>query len=340
MKIMSDPVKSSEIEDVLSSIRRLVSEEARQKMQARRAEAEKAVPPEARAPQEPEALVLTPALRVHDGGRAEPDSPAPEAIEEAPFEEAVDEGAEAAPEVFADHVAEPAAEAVQEAVAESVSADDLPEAPAEPETLEAKIAALEALIAGSNEGAAAQSEAPAAEPDAPEAETTDTTDMAPDPAPEAATEEALDWEDHDPDVPEAEAAPDAAEEAPQDTPAEPQDTLAAQEEAQQDDTSEALDQDDDQPPAKPFVFVSRNSVPGPEAAPEAEAGDDGDTDASEELVSAAADLGAIDEEALRDMVVEIVREELQGALGERITRNVRRLVRREIHRALASQELD
>ena len=87
MKIMSDPVKSSEIEDVLSSIRRLVSEEARQEMQARRAEAEKAVPPEARAPQEPEALVLTPALRVHDGGRAEPDSPAPEAIEEAPFEE-------------------------------------------------------------------------------------------------------------------------------------------------------------------------------------------------------------------------------------------------------------
>ncbi len=305
-------------------------------MQARRAEAEKAVPPEARAPQEPEALVLTPALRVHDGGRAEPDSPAPEAIEEAPFEEAVDEGAEAAPEVFADHVAEPAAEAVQEAVAESVSADDLPEAPAEPETLEAKIAALEALIAGSNEGAAALSEAPAAEPDAPEAETTDTTDMAPDPAPE----EALDWEDHDPDAPEAEAAPNAAEEAPQDTPAEQQDTLAAQEEAQQDDTSEALDQDDDQPPAKPFVFVSRNSVPGPEAAPEAEAGDDGDTDASEELVSTASDLGAIDEEALRDMVVEIVREELQGALGERITRNVRRLVRREIHRALASQELD
>ena len=76
------------------------------------------------------------------------------------------------------------------------------------------------------------------------------------------------------------------------------------------------------------------------AMAEAEAGDDGDTDASEELVSAAADLGAIDEEALRDMVVEIVREELQGALGERITRNVRRLVRREIHRALASQELD
>ena len=48
----------------------------------------------------------------------------------------------------------------------------------------------------------------------------------------------------------------------------------------------------------------------------------------------------LDEDALRDIVSEIVREELQGALGERITRNVRKLVRREIHRALAAQELE
>lgn len=48
----------------------------------------------------------------------------------------------------------------------------------------------------------------------------------------------------------------------------------------------------------------------------------------------------LDEEALRDLVTEIVRSELQGALGERITRNVRKLVRREIHRALAAQELE
>ena len=48
----------------------------------------------------------------------------------------------------------------------------------------------------------------------------------------------------------------------------------------------------------------------------------------------------LDEEALRDLVSEIVREELQGALGERITRNVRKLVRREIHRALVAQELE
>ena len=48
----------------------------------------------------------------------------------------------------------------------------------------------------------------------------------------------------------------------------------------------------------------------------------------------------LDEDALRDIVSEIVRQELQGALGERITRNVRKLVRREIHRALASQQLE
>ncbi len=47
-----------------------------------------------------------------------------------------------------------------------------------------------------------------------------------------------------------------------------------------------------------------------------------------------------DEEALREMVSEIVRQELQGALGERITRNVRKLVRREINRVLAAQDFD
>lgn len=56
------------------------------------------------------------------------------------------------------------------------------------------------------------------------------------------------------------------------------------------------------------------------------------------------DLGAdtqeIDEEILRDMVAEIVRRELQGSLGERITRNVRKLVRREIQRALTIRELE
>lgn len=47
----------------------------------------------------------------------------------------------------------------------------------------------------------------------------------------------------------------------------------------------------------------------------------------------------LDEAMLREMVADIVRQELQGTLGERITRNVRKLVRREIHRALAAHDL-
>lgn len=52
------------------------------------------------------------------------------------------------------------------------------------------------------------------------------------------------------------------------------------------------------------------------------------------------DEGVIDEEMLRDMVAQLIREELRGALGERITQNVRKLVRREIQRALMGQEFD
>lgn len=48
----------------------------------------------------------------------------------------------------------------------------------------------------------------------------------------------------------------------------------------------------------------------------------------------------LDEDALRDLVSEIVRKELTGELGERITRNVRKLVRREIHRALVTREFE
>ena len=47
-----------------------------------------------------------------------------------------------------------------------------------------------------------------------------------------------------------------------------------------------------------------------------------------------------DEQVLRDLVRDLIREELQGALGERITRNVRKLVRTEIARVIASQDLE
>jgi len=48
----------------------------------------------------------------------------------------------------------------------------------------------------------------------------------------------------------------------------------------------------------------------------------------------------LDEDSLRDLISQMVREELQGELGDRITRNVRKLVRREIQRALASREFE
>ncbi|WP_439156028.1 hypothetical protein [Yoonia sp.] len=48
----------------------------------------------------------------------------------------------------------------------------------------------------------------------------------------------------------------------------------------------------------------------------------------------------IDPVALRAMVVEILRDELSGEIGERITRNVRKLVRREINRVLISRDLE
>ncbi|MBD0865472.1 MAG: hypothetical protein GDA36_07635 [Rhodobacteraceae bacterium] len=47
-----------------------------------------------------------------------------------------------------------------------------------------------------------------------------------------------------------------------------------------------------------------------------------------------------DGDSLRELVAEIVREELQGPLGERITRNVRKLVRREFHRMMTAQDFD
>ncbi|MEJ6394200.1 hypothetical protein V8J82_13090 [Gymnodinialimonas sp. 2305UL16-5] len=50
--------------------------------------------------------------------------------------------------------------------------------------------------------------------------------------------------------------------------------------------------------------------------------------------------GILDEETLREIIVDVVREELQGVLGQRITRNVRKMVRREIRLALAAQSLE
>jgi hypothetical protein len=51
-------------------------------------------------------------------------------------------------------------------------------------------------------------------------------------------------------------------------------------------------------------------------------------------------IGQSDTESLRETILGIVRSELQGELGDRVTRNVRKLVHREIKRALASQNFE
>jgi hypothetical protein len=50
--------------------------------------------------------------------------------------------------------------------------------------------------------------------------------------------------------------------------------------------------------------------------------------------------GEIDNDLLRTMVATLVREELQGALGERMTDRLRKLVRREVQIALGQRERD
>ena len=287
---MSDPMTNAEVEDVLSSIRRLVSDEK---------PAESAQPAQAM----PDRLVLTPSLRIDD---TEPSAETGDAEETAFEDEAAAEPAEdsdadrtltdflfehraVSSSDDAEHVDETDMDEAEEAVnwredaaeideahgadaffehepenhdAVEVDADD-PQQPAETpsdeRTLSDKIAALETLVGGRTD----------------------------------------EWE---PDDPGADAY--AGTEAP---------TLAW-EDAEMEDVDAFDDRSDDQP------------------------ADDDDDDLDTQIF--ASDEDVLDEEALRDLVADIVREELQGALGERITRNVRKLVRREIHRALAAQELE
>lgn len=97
------------------------------------------------------------------------------------------------------------------------------------------------------------------------------------------------------------------------------------------------DQDRDELEPQPEA-AQMHSDPIADTAPRPEQGRDDHTPQDDSLLVDDDDI--LDEDALRDLVAEIVRQELQGALGERITRNVRKLVRREIHRALTAQELD
>ena len=297
---MSDPVTNVAIEDVLSSIRRLVSEDARVRPLGLRAEPE--------APDAPAGkLVLTPALRV--SAPAADDAP----VQDDAVEAGMAEGQAAADQ----HPAE-------EMQAPEVAHDDSPDQAAE------------------DHAPAAASEMAQADEDsvmAWEDHLDDTRDAAP-----LRLSDAMAADIHEAVIDTDEGADgagdaDAAAEDMVSDAGEAHDAWTMSSVTPEEGDAMAADAEDTAAPAD-FVFASSRDAAGHQDAAghpaDYEAAEDGDIAASifrdEDTI--------LDEESLRELVAEIVRQELQGALGERITRNVRKLVRREIHRALTSHELE
>ena len=119
------------------------------------------------------------------------------------------------------------------------------------------------------------------------------------------------------------------------------------------DPDEAEDTDHDDTPPQPLRDVAAELLEDdPTAAdldgdaPVARGIDDGEkTGTAQRMPTEILDadgtpLAVLDEAALQEIVRQMIREELQGSLGERITRNVRKLVRAEINRALVARDLD
>lgn len=316
---MSNSVTNVEIEDVLSSIRRLVSEDTRPKTQNDTLGEGK--------------LVLTPADRIPDVDDAT--APAQEAPTQAVAENHGDEPAPKAPEpmTIETRIAE-----LEEAVNDQVDEwepDGSEEMPAN-DDVASKVpsfmhraaqdtgAVQDAYVydEGPHEVAqddaapvSAESEAQADQPGTlsqGDHQTDDPHDLTADSTPKAEEQSAFDHHGaHEAEPqPDAEALPDA------DT---IEDVVPAEDPQPQVDSGA-----DTGPAQEPTILRSQEAEDALEAA----------------LSDDVEDAAYLDEETIRDMVREIVREELQGVLGERITRNVRKLVRREIHRAMTSSELE
>lgn len=318
---MSDPVSNAEIEDVLSSIRRLVSVDDRDDTQSGegRETSETGATETAQGGRD-DRLMLTPALRVDDRDTVPQTDAEPQA-------DADQEQTGAAPEADAlwfshsdpDHAVQDTADASvdhhgpdQTETPDSDSGEQADDAPylldqtqaADPldaPGLGDRIAEVEAAVAAQND----QWE--------PDGESDD--------AYSGGTVSPMAWEDYGP-----EPTYDDVD----------GDDLTG-------DADDAAD-DTDTPGARTFGDTDEHRIDADNQTADAPMGDDaGATSDDEDDAALWGDDRAdaiIDEEALRDMVSEIVRQELQGALGERITRNVRKLVRREIHRALSSHDLD
>lgn len=359
VNVMSDPVTNAEVEDVLSSIRRLVSEDKRPLQGSNPSPA-------------PDRLVLTPALRVaepveaeaeqpsHDTG-AEPEQHQAEGRAEDQVESAVAAGDDPAhdyssdPYNFDDDQDEdgeghldlgafvPAAHAQQ---SESPD-DDVPEQDGTDDLsrmLSNNITSPALEDDQPDDSPQAHAEEAPMEVDAQEAPALSDNVEALQPQSKAAVLSAK--------IEELEAAigniadtwePDGASgdayagtEAPamvwEDDP----------EPVQKEGGKSAAHLFEDEPPIEDSKLSSFSRVANAFGKQETEAQPDPEKEqqSAEDSIDYALDEQLIDEEMLRDLVSEIVRAELQGALGERITRNVRKLVRREIHRALTAQDLE
>lgn len=346
---MSDPVSHAEIEDVLSSIRRLVSEDNSNKP----------------ATPEPAArLVLTPALRVQD-----PDSPTPQPGQS----EQSDDAAQLLD-------AQPAEASEQSLTAEDSIVAAVPDLGAEqpiafhrrPSASEQPAPEQPADTQSETEDQPLAEDQPdvAADPSAPWGNPEATLYAAADAAQLSSPAEASD-DAGDASVPPVSASVRAASVLRQ----------LAEMEARNPQTPQWEPDNRSEPP---FAGIGADSIewrdepliatPPPQdsaadvvdiTAEPAVAAGPADADKTPDLMDTVADVDDmaeavvtdatletladtdeddagdtyLDEDALRDLVASIVREELQGPLGERITRNVRKLVRREIHRALAAHDL-
>lgn len=302
---MSDPVTKLEIEDVLSSIRKLVS--ADHGPAEDDAEAQ---------PVEPDRLVLTPALRVNDHDMQD-DEPQ-DTQEAAPVDTAPTDQADQA---------EVDDEEYHEARDEDVTPHESSDHPDSDETDSVEVTVDD--TEPEHDSLSAQEEQnPQPEIDA---------DHATDAGHAAIFQQVA-------DTPDDEWEPD-------DSPQDPEDASLSDDALQwQDTTTEPVKADDDSSDEGEMERLDPvTSEAGtleeypPETDPDPrmprERPEPDNAFLSGEGMFAEDD-AILDEEALRDLVAEIVRQELQGSLGERITRNVRKLVRREIQRALAAQELD
>jgi hypothetical protein len=287
---MAEPMSSTEIEDVLSSIRRLVSEDMRPgnkpKPELAKPEAAKAatktvvIQPAAAEPADK--LILTPALRVIEAAPTPapmfvatprrslyPEATATPAIETvvASLGAAVD----ASEEIWEDELPEAAyAEAQDWSSFADETLDEIYSPEPEAEGLNAEASNAETAVPGW-----AQTEAEAEELEDPHARHPEDADFATDLEPDPI------W------VAAAEASVIAA-------------------------------------------LAEDARAPDPEFANDPE--DASDDPYDDETMR-------FNEDVLRELVRDILREELAGTLGERITRNIRKLVRAEIARALAAQQL-